>query len=353
MRQMMPDRAFQIDDAPSEPDYASHASWAALPDRQDSADLAPENTRYPEAQAAATADVFFIHPTAKSKKQNCWNTPIDDESTVEDVDLIMALFAGVFNASARVYAPRYRQAIVPAFMSDEDDSCLGAATLAYRDTERAFLYYLKHYNNGRPFILAGHSQGSLHGSRLLQEHIIGTQLKDRLVAAYLIGATILKDMPGISPSRSATDTGVVIGWNTYTKGADHSFFTEKVVGWIGGTDGSYEKVSGRRLLQVNPLSWQVNGAAVEPSKNPGSLPFPNGPFDTPRLVQGVFGADASGEVLITNRPAANKFPILEDDSLFMNPRHGDYHIFDYLLFYESIRKNAIDRVEAFRKKERA
>ncbi len=63
---------------------------------------------------------------------------------------------------------------------------------------------------------------------------------DRMVAAYLIGGTTPAKIPGIQPSRSATDTGVMIGW-------------------IGG---SYTKMGDRPLVQVNPLSWELNGPEV-------------------------------------------------------------------------------------------
>jgi hypothetical protein len=204
---------------------------------------------------------------------------------------------------------------------------------------------MKHYNNGRPFILAGHSQGSIHGMRLLQEHIIGTPLMDRMVAAYLIGGTIPKDIPGIMPSRSATDTGVLIGWNTYTKDGDPSVFTDDLMTWIGG---SYVKMGGRPLLQVNPLSWELNGPQVPSSRNPGSLPFPDTGNEAPLLLTGVCGADASGKVLMIDKPAVKGFtaPKNADEPLF-NTIYGDYHIFDYMLFYESMRKNAVDRVKAF------
>ena len=62
-----------------------------------------------------------------------------------------------------------------------------AFELAYSDVLRAFDYYLAHENHGRPFILASHSQGSLHALRLIQERLAGKPLQKQLVAAYLIG----------------------------------------------------------------------------------------------------------------------------------------------------------------------
>ncbi|MDD5437049.1 MAG: DUF3089 domain-containing protein, partial [Candidatus Omnitrophica bacterium] len=166
-----------------------------------------------------------------------------------------------------------------------------------------------------------------------------------LVAAYLIGGTIPREMSGIEPARSATDTGVLIGWNTYTKDGDPRIFTNGLIGWIGG---AYVKMGGRPLLQVNPLSWELNGPALEPSRNPGALPFFGNIDEAPMLVPAVCGADASGKVLIIDKPVVRGFAVPEhDDMPILNTQYGDYHNFDYTLFYESIRKNALDRVNAF------
>lgn len=345
-----PNSTFETQDLPPEPDYSLPGSWAALPEMEEAADLEPANTKYPQSEAKAAVDVFFVHPTTAVAARDNWNIPINDPLALQDVDNIMAYCASVFNAAARVYAPRYRAAKLYAFFDDKTTSGIKAVDLAYRDVERAFLYYLKEHSYGRPFILAGHSQGSIHLSRLLQEHIIGTPLMDRLVAAYLIGGTAPAEIPGIKPSRSATDIGVLIGWNTYTKDGDPTIFTNGLIGWI---NGSYTKMGGRPLIQTNPLSWKLNGPAVPALQNPGSLPFIEGPKGgAPSLVPAVCGADASGDAVIINKPEVPGFTYAgAGDIPVLNPAFGDYHSYDYTLFYESLRKNAIDRAKAFIERE--
>jgi hypothetical protein len=44
----------------------------------------------------------------------------------------------------------------------------------------AFEYYLKNYNNGRPIIIAGHSQGSGHGARILKDYLMEKNFKSYL-----------------------------------------------------------------------------------------------------------------------------------------------------------------------------
>lgn len=340
-----PNSTFETQALPPAPDYGSGGAWAALPWKADKADLAPSNTRYPEAQAIAGADVFFIHPTTATTARDKWNTPIDDGAAIRDVDNVLGFCASAFNAAAKVYAPRYRAANIYAFFDDKTASGLKAVDLAYRDVERAFLHYIQSFNRHRPFILAGHSQGSIHGLRLLQEHIMGTPLMDRMVAAYLIGGTIPQTVPGIAPSRSATDTGVLIGWNTYIREGDPGIFTDGLVAWI---DGSYTTMAGRPLIQVNPLSWKLNGPGIPASSNPGSLPFLPENTGSFALVPAVCGADASGKVLIINKPGVPGFDLPDaPDMPVLTPKYGDYHDFDYTLFYESLRKNAIERVRFF------
>ncbi|MBZ0198683.1 MAG: DUF3089 domain-containing protein [Ignavibacteriaceae bacterium] len=340
-----PLKTFEQLPPPSAPDYSIQESWAALWSRADEADVAPPNSIYQEAQDSAEVDVFFLHPTCYTKK-DFWNGPIEDEETKNTVSFMMMYLASTFNSTARVYAPRYRQFTLFAILEKETMSGMQAIELAYSDVERAFDYYIKNYNNGRPFILASHSQGSMHAGRLLQTKIVGTSLQSKLVAAYLIGMAIPDNLSGISPASSATDYGVYINWNSLTAGADTRFFTEDIVIWVGN---AYRKSKGISILQVNPLSWLKNGGKISASNNPGSLPSDIG-TDLLPLVSGVTGTDASGNVLIIDKPTIPGFPGDGADAPLLNADKGDYHNYDYQLFYESIRKNSIDRVKAYLKK---
>jgi hypothetical protein len=112
-------------------------------------------------------------------------------------------------------------------------------------------------------------------------------------------------------------------------------------------DGSYRRIGEMPIVQVNPLSWKLGGGPVPPSSNPGSLPVPLSPDDPVSLVPGVCGADASGRVLIIAKPQHPGFPGFGPDMPLLNPDFGDYHNYDYSLFYESIRGNVVERVKAF------
>ena len=137
-----------------------------------------------------------------------------DSGTEENIDWVMANQASAFNGCCNVYAPRYRQANIFAYFGSEEEreSILG---FAYQDVKTAFEYYLNNYNNGKPFVLASHSQGTHHSMHLLSDIIDNSDLYERMVAAYLIGAVNIPlspewfaEMENIKPCNNASDLGL-------------------------------------------------------------------------------------------------------------------------------------------------
>lgn len=340
---LMPLFPYNIEKTPPAPDYWMPEAWAALPFREDEADVTPANTAYPQAQDNAMADVFFVHPTGYASRDS-WNAPWDGSKAAKETANMMRYCASVYNAACRVYAPRYRQCTVYAVLDNETSSGIKAIDLAYSDVERAFEHYIEFWNAGRPFILAGHSQGTFHLLRLLQEKVINRPFAGRMIASYLIGYPIPEETPGIKLSRDAIDTGTVIGWNTYTENANHDFFTKYAVIWL---NGSYQKIAGRPIIQTNPLSWKLHGGKISREKNLGSLPVLEPDKSTLKLIPDVTGADASGSVLIITKPEIVGFPGEGPDMPILNADLGDYHMYDYALFYENLRKNVVERTKAF------
>lgn len=196
-----PEHDFDPARAVPAPDYSTDVAWAALPTRPDEADLTPGGVQ--DLQASAPADVFFIHPTGYTRGQG-WNSAIDLESaTEENTRWMLANQASAFNGCCRVYAPRYREASLFAYFDAEGANGSGALGLAYEDVRRAFDHYVNELNDGRPFILASHSQGSHHAQRLLAERIDQTPLYGRLVAAYVIGSPSTSSRVATSASSRA------------------------------------------------------------------------------------------------------------------------------------------------------
>ncbi len=184
--QVKPRIGFDEVPPPTPPDYADPACWAAHPHRPSKAHFTPEDTGLRDEQATARADVFYLHPTSYFGRDS-WNASLDDAGANEWVDELMVPGqASVFNGCCRIFAPRYRQATFYAFV-ERGKNGRRALELAYRDVARAFAYYIEHHNAGRPFFIAGHSQGTLHAIRLLEERIDDAPLAQRMVAAYVMG----------------------------------------------------------------------------------------------------------------------------------------------------------------------
>lgn len=330
-----PDKPFAETKAPPAPDYAQRAAWFARPGGH-----GPERSVPPGFaaidEARAPADVFFIHPTMYLKN-DVWNAPYDVDGAYNGPVLLAQLSA--FNGCCLLYAPHYRQASL-AGLRDGD-----AVALAYDDVARAFRYYIAHYNRGRPFIIASHSQGTGHAVRLLQEAVIGTPLQDRLVAAYTVGAYTPASFAalGLPTCNAPRQTGCVLSWNASQEGRTAaSMLTKDVDFWWQG-----KRVKSRApAICVNPLTWTEKGGA-KAAANRGSLPFPEAPYPDQAATLAPLAKEVTG--------ARCNDMLLEVDVGWRSPfrdtlgwLYGSYHRNDYGLFYANIRANAIDRVASWK-----
>lgn len=315
-----PEQNFANSVPPPAPDYALDTSWAALPHTKDGADFIPKGLAVDAASPDAA--VFFIHPTTFSSKLG-WNAPLDDvKSRTRIDDLVMPAQASAFNLCCDIYAPYYRQATLWSYWVKKE-SGQDALDFAYGDVERAFDAFLERIGT-QPFILAAHSQGSHHLETLLINRISGTDLRNRMIAAYPIGASInpvafAEKAPDIPVCANATQTGCFVSWNS--RGPKSEIWAD-----MPGA------------VCVNPLSWKTDSAEVGAAKNPGSLAV----GEQNRLDIGVSSAQCLEDRLLVGKFQTDIF-----DALKMNWGKDNYHVLDYGLFYTSIRQNAVDRVRAY------
>ena len=148
-------------------DYGRLDAWLARPGLASAANLVPGDSGYSDLQAAARADVFYVHPTTGMRKDVA-NVAIDDPQALAVGRVMLMAQATPFNGIARIYAPRYRQMALHVY--EEGEAALqDPMNHAYEDVRRAFAHYAAHDNQGRPFFLVAHSQGSNHALRLLME----------------------------------------------------------------------------------------------------------------------------------------------------------------------------------------
>ena len=113
------DSGFSSSAIPPAPDYSKSEHWASLPDKVDAADSIPKKSGLKDLQAAAKADVFFVHPTIftdEPKNQYKWNADVSDIDLSRQIQLSTILNqASIFNGACRIYAPYYRQAHLYSF----------------------------------------------------------------------------------------------------------------------------------------------------------------------------------------------------------------------------------------------
>jgi hypothetical protein len=244
--------------------------------------------------------------------------------------------ASTFNAISEIWAPKYRQAAFGAFLLVSEDATK-ALDLAYRDVLSAFDAFIAAQPAGKPIILAGHSQGSMHLLRLLADR--RSALTGRLVAAYVGGWPVSSsaDLPatGVGACRSADEPGCLLSWQSFKDPANHQLVLDAWVGTKGLTGARRERGS---MVCVNPLTGTVDGAAM-PSANLGTL-LPDGAFATARLDIGKVGARCEAGFLQISGDIPDLGP-------YVLPGNN-YHVYDYALFWGSIRADAERRLAAWR-----
>lgn len=297
-------------------DYSSADNWLAL----------PKNT-------TKEVDVFYLYPTAYGKADPSDDAICDVDNAVmrNTARNFLATQASAFEESCNVFAPFYRQFDVSALAAFTDE--IFEEHLKYsasKDPSDALDYYFEHYNNGRPFILAGHSQGSNVLLHLLKDYFSAhPEYADRLIAAYPIGfgvtANDLRDIKCLTFAEGETDVKVIVTWNTEGPGNKNQH--NAVV-----KEGEY---------CINPLNWSRGTEYAPIEMNHGSLA--NG-----QIVPGASDAqiDAERGVVVVTSPEAQPYKIT-NPILYAYFGTDSYHSADYTLFYVNIRENVAKRIETF------
>jgi hypothetical protein len=231
--------------------------------------LQPLRVIHPKARARKRFDCFYVYPTVSDQTTTLANR------RVAPAQRSIALYqAARFSQYCRVFAPIYRQVTVPALLAGK----LGTSEAGQRDVVAAFQLYIRRYNDGRPFVLIGHSQGALALQLLIARYVDSNpQLRDRLLSAILLGGNVLvrdgSDVGGtfqhIPACRGATQVACVIAFSTFDQPppADTVF---------GRTT-----VKGEHVLCVNPLGLQRRGAKVD-------TVLPSAPFAPGTLIADAF-----------------------------------------------------------------
>lgn len=286
-----------------------------------------------EEKGQKPVDVFYLYPTswARKDKKDYPVSTIQDKNMRKRARSVAASQARVFDMAGNLYAPYYRQ-VEAAFILDRDQEEQTAyyGGVPKTDAIAAFDYYIKHYNQGRPFLLVGHSQGAVMVKEILFDYMDkNPEVYKRMVAAYVIGYSVteqeLQEHPYLKFAEGPDDTGVIISYNTEAPG-----MTEKNPTVLPGA------------ICINPISWTRDETPASASENAGSLIKVEG---REQKLEGFADARIDKErgtvICSTVDPAVyhssdvGHFPL------------GIFHRFDFRFYYYNLKENAQERVERF------
>jgi len=309
----------------STPDYANLNFWAAHPQKKDPSDSVPKAIAS-NPTADNGVDVFFLHPTTytQNDKPFGFSADINDALLNAKTDYSTILYqASAFNAGNAVYAPRYRQAHLSAYFpksAADTAAALAAFATAFEDIDQAFQYYMSHYNQNKPIIIAAHSQGTTHAKMLLKKYFDGKALQSKLVVAYIVGIPVEPDyFATLTPCVTPEQIGCFCTWRTYKK----------------GFKPYYVKKENYQAVVTNPITWSANAPIAKRSENKGGV-IRN--FN--KVVPKVIDAQIADGVLWTIRPR------FFGSILY---RTKNYHIGDINLYYMNIRTNVQQRIDTYKK----
>ncbi|HTP89096.1 MAG TPA: DUF3089 domain-containing protein [Bryobacteraceae bacterium] len=291
----------------------------------------------------APVDVLFIHTTTfkdanyvnpetggwlqkplDSSRPQVWNQTIADAIQESSATAIANTQVSVFAACCNIYAPFYRQAALPEVLTADPASAERALSVAYSDIEDAFDYYMANLNHGRPFILAGHSQGANLTLWLLEKRMNNPAYMRRMVAAYVIGWSVTQDelnrYPHLEMCNTATQTGCIVSYNSQGPNATTS-------------------MARPGAISVNPLlsQWTTSNDTAPAALNLGTVLMPPMVPVQTETAQFTGAYNQDGALILTNPPM---LPPMAAASQI-------YHPYDYALFYRNLEQNAKDRVGAF------
>lgn len=297
-------------------DYSKAEHWLSLP-----------------ASATKPVDIFYLYPTVyqKTNKEDPNVCNIDNPIMHKYSKLALDFQASAFAPVGNMYAPYFRQADAAytlALPLTEQGKVIGGTPTT--DALAAFDYYIKNYNQGRPFILAGHSQGSNVLLYVLADYMKqNPKVNNRMIAAYVIGYSItpeyLAKNPHLKFANGPDDTGVIISYNTEAPKIE-----------------AKNPVLLPGALVINPISWTRSEKSIRAEENLGSITMgADGQMVFLKDYADARLDKAKGVVICSTVDVEKLSP---GNQVF--PK-GVYHHYDYLFYYFNIRDNAAVRVKNF------
>lgn len=359
---------------------------------------------FPKQPAKQPIDVFFVYPTTYfpypdnngPKYSASWNQTFKQAKADYGIQTQVASKASVFynNGGTNLYVPYYQQvaggdyldALVWKTKPANRDAATKGFEKAYSDIEMAFDYYMAHYNNGHPFILAGHSQGSMLLLTLLERKFSDPALRKQLVAAYIIGWSVTADdmsnyphLAKLGICSSKEQTGCIVTYNTQQSPGDFSKFTPAVgivkanaysvnpLSWIASNPNEHEPKAAPATANRGALFYKF-----QPPKDPQLGPSLNGKVkpgkvapkwesyhiggvdvNVTKIVNYTGAQNNNGALVIdpTKLPAPGNYQNLNAPYDNVEPS-GWFHNYDYSFFFYNLEQNVKDRIDSYNKTNR-
>lgn len=304
-------------------DYSKSENWLSLP---------------AESELKKNVDIFFSYPTSWRARGMYPIADINNDEMRTWAYYYLKTRASAFDVG-NMFCPYYRQ-VDSAFVFSQEGGITEILKIfrgiPKTDTVAAFDYYIKYINKGRPFILVGHSQGSIMIRELLIDYLkIHEDVYKRMIAAYVIGAMMIKEdyaaHPHVKPAQSSDDTGVVISYSTE-----------------GPEVNGINPFSNPHIVTINPISWKTTNERASEKDNLGTALVKDDCTFTiiPQLADAKINPQRGTIICSTVDPEQFSSP---KESRSYIPL-GIYHENDIPLYYCNLRKNAEDRVVSYFKK---
>lgn len=249
-----PQVPFQTYTPPSAPDYSQGTAWAM---------------RDVRTAGAGDASVFFLHSTTFDGGKE-WNGPIGDPKADAYLrQVVLPNFAAPFAVAGDVSVPLYRQGSLYSRLTLRDDA-REARAFAYGDVEAAFEAWLARHPDG-PIVLVGVEQGAELLARLLRDRVAkDNDLKQRLVAAYMMDAMVPVDAIALPVCTRREEAGCLVAWSMVDEGTTGVITRRQRRALFWDERGRLVEAGDRPIICVNPVSGSNDGQKTDPRRHLGA-----------------------------------------------------------------------------------